>query len=1407
MTLRSRARITCAVRAVIVLLVLVLAGAGVTRSVVAQGDGGTVKSATSMVQETPSPLHQTTVLNRLWWRNLEEQDAFIHALFRAPLATANIGMISGAVGGDGAGVPQSDNSINNGQGTMHQQQQHGRSRATTSRGTAHHAPANSTGPEKGLFIPKLHLVYTITREQKRTLEAQAATASAHLSATAAAANPTFAESTGTSYTQLLRSVLPLGFDGSPEEETAKPLTPLQTAALHSPIAPLRAYVVENGGDYAEPGTPPSPQEQQQRLHNEGARSFLADEVEATTAAKKTDVLQFVRTVDEAAAESPPASATTTTETSAPLPQTANVVGSPSSFYQSQNSADETLVVVGSATRAVVPLRVTGTSYTVVQFDGKAGNTINAVVQLRDHRYNESVKLDNCYHMYLKVELRNHVKTDHSGSNGDRSGAYATTQPHPYVNKNRWSSATERSAAPLHDGSTGGGNSGGDNDPDTSTASRGSWASFWDSFALMFDTSALCKVLPSISMRVSKAQQTEPFYVVVRSTSGYAYEAAYYYNTTSGAFYANTKDDDYTCELDLFIEQWPAAAQERRQFIFAVIVPLLVLLLPLPFTMRRADLVQQYMMETDYAEWVWRPPYYLRNRMIEGLKAVVDWGVRLHSAYQQQALVAQLQRQQQEQQRVQAPSSSSLARSGAHQDINSNDPGKDIKRKQTATAETLSVPQLPPSTAASRAVPQAFTAGAQAHEGSDSVPLFPNRRHSHHSLVSERPLEREEELGLRVCTPRAQFKETESAASSTASDVSRLERSSASCASGSDVDEGLDGRRLHRRSSEEGDGRLCRSASHPGAVSPPQKLCASDALLYPSEPETSAASAVAAAAASSSSLARQSGRAASVTSFAPSSELDIHLRRHHRQHKGSARHGGASRAVSVHVPFSMESPVLRNSTLRDSKGNEHASAHDLLFTSPEMTDAQRRTAGPATQHAQLQQQQPPREEAEAGSSAGPPVEGTVVSGNAVTTSSNMNENTTMNSAVSPEEKGREGGRDGENTNNVNSKDGEDAEEPFCRICREGNDVAPLITPCGCTGSVRFVHARCLDHWRLESAKRNLANVNHCEICKMPFTVNIQRSTLFWESSQHILRGVCLFFTCFVVVVLTTMLTHGIFGELSCLAYYHEVAYSTMFRFEGLSLSLFVYGLAVLLVLLGNLIVYSWFRSRPEVEEYVAEMHTIPPFYSRHNMILIVLVCLLLLAQVHAIGFLLKYFLYHTSQIVWSWETSPLVGGILFALFTICSITVCSWGRQMYFLHVASRGNGLHPAEDVVVEAMRNDNNGDDAAAPTAPANAPPVGLNYHPSHAPSLPQQATDNNNATPTSFWAAVEQNLVLGSASPPQEERSLLPSSPLPFLRAEETPQPPDQDDTYTRYFEVPPEQRVIRAFEYCPPTRRMPK
>ncbi|WVQ64153.1 uncharacterized protein L199_002314 [Kwoniella botswanensis] len=106
-----------------------------------------------------------------------------------------------------------------------------------------------------------------------------------------------------------------------------------------------------------------------------------------------------------------------------------------------------------------------------------------------------------------------------------------------------------------------------------------------------------------------------------------------------------------------------------------------------------------------------------------------------------------------------------------------------------------------------------------------------------------------------------------------------------------------------------------------------------------------------------------------------------------------------------------------------------------------------------------------------------------------------------------------------------------EGDVCRVCRvEGDEADPLIYPCKCSGSVRFVHPDCLKQWLAQTGKK------HCEICghkytftkiypdqlpeRIPPTVYI-RQTLLWLYRQQLWVARCILVVVTWLIVLPSL----------------------------------------------------------------------------------------------------------------------------------------------------------------------------------------------------------------------------------------------------------------------------------------------
>ena len=56
-----------------------------------------------------------------------------------------------------------------------------------------------------------------------------------------------------------------------------------------------------------------------------------------------------------------------------------------------------------------------------------------------------------------------------------------------------------------------------------------------------------------------------------------------------------------------------------------------------------------------------------------------------------------------------------------------------------------------------------------------------------------------------------------------------------------------------------------------------------------------------------------------------------------------------------------------------------------------------------------------------------------------------------------------------------------DDRFCRICYDDSeDISPLLSPCGCSGTMKFVHDHCLREW-IKVKKKKISQFK-CELCK-------------------------------------------------------------------------------------------------------------------------------------------------------------------------------------------------------------------------------------------------------------------------------------------------------------------------------------
>lgn len=74
---------------------------------------------------------------------------------------------------------------------------------------------------------------------------------------------------------------------------------------------------------------------------------------------------------------------------------------------------------------------------------------------------------------------------------------------------------------------------------------------------------------------------------------------------------------------------------------------------------------------------------------------------------------------------------------------------------------------------------------------------------------------------------------------------------------------------------------------------------------------------------------------------------------------------------------------------------------------------------------------------------------------------------------------------------------DIDADYCRICHcsesPSDGVIKLISPCYCSGSLKWVHHNCLQRWL------DATNSQRCELCKFPFSMSIKYKPLHKVSS--------------------------------------------------------------------------------------------------------------------------------------------------------------------------------------------------------------------------------------------------------------------------------------------------------------------
>lgn len=103
-------------------------------------------------------------------------------------------------------------------------------------------------------------------------------------------------------------------------------------------------------------------------------------------------------------------------------------------------------------------------------------------------------------------------------------------------------------------------------------------------------------------------------------------------------------------------------------------------------------------------------------------------------------------------------------------------------------------------------------------------------------------------------------------------------------------------------------------------------------------------------------------------------------------------------------------------------------------------------------------------------------------------------------------------------------------PTCRICHctesPGSGLIKLISPCQCSGSLKYVHHSCLQQWL------DATNNQRCELCKHPFSMTVkykpihkwsslnasptERRRLICNSVFNLVSMICIFWSIYVLI---------------------------------------------------------------------------------------------------------------------------------------------------------------------------------------------------------------------------------------------------------------------------------------------------
>jgi E3 ubiquitin-protein ligase DOA10 len=86
----------------------------------------------------------------------------------------------------------------------------------------------------------------------------------------------------------------------------------------------------------------------------------------------------------------------------------------------------------------------------------------------------------------------------------------------------------------------------------------------------------------------------------------------------------------------------------------------------------------------------------------------------------------------------------------------------------------------------------------------------------------------------------------------------------------------------------------------------------------------------------------------------------------------------------------------------------------------------------------------------------------------------------------------------------------SDEKNCRFCLDDMEE-PLISPCKCNGTQKYVHKTCLNKWRFKDPK----NFLQCNICKTCYQLNFINR--LYPVSRTTLSAIKIFIRCMIAIL--------------------------------------------------------------------------------------------------------------------------------------------------------------------------------------------------------------------------------------------------------------------------------------------------